>query len=183
MLTLFFVFIFLASSLPASTTVNYFHLADLCGLVTLENLKTFVCASREHFQTLYKQHIKFSTICLLSICPCPQPTPENVARVWRLSKNLELTPTDPCFLLYMFFGSDVEILLSCAIVAFLACFCLFWYEKNSFVDFMNVVFGRNRAESARKQTKMCRSLRYDLWAFILHSKSYASQIWSVVCKL
>lgn len=38
----------------------------------------------------------------------------------------------------------MEILLSCAIVAFLACFFCFDMRKTSFsVDFMNVVIGGN----------------------------------------
>lgn len=48
----------------------------------------------------------------------------------------------------------MEILLSCAIVAFLACFCLFRYEEKKqsafSVDFMNVVFGQVRAEDNPK---------------------------------
>lgn len=63
-------------------------------------------------------------------------------------------------------------------------FVCFDMRKTAFsVDFMNVVFGRNWAKSPRRQTEMCPSLRIDLWAFVLHRKSYASQIWSVVCKL
>lgn len=62
---------------------------------------------------------------------------------------------------------------------------LFWYEKNIFLCrfYERCDWGELSRIAEKTNWNVCQSLRYDLWAFILHSKSYVSQIWSVVCKL